>query len=40
VTATEDLTVTGTMLCDEFKGRQASEVTCQDNLTVQGLLVC
>jgi hypothetical protein len=35
-----DLTTTGTTRCDVFKGRQASEVTCQDNLTVTGVLEC
>jgi hypothetical protein len=37
---TDDLTTTGTTRCDTFKGRVANQVTCQDNLTVEGLLVC
>jgi hypothetical protein len=37
---TGDLTTTGTARCDVFKGRHASEVTCQDNLTVTGVLEC
>jgi hypothetical protein len=37
---TGDLTTTGTTRCDTFKGRAADQVTCQDNLTVEGLLVC
>ena len=35
-----DLTTTGTTRCDVFKGRAANQVTCQDNLTVEGLVVC
>jgi hypothetical protein len=33
---TGDLTTAGTTRCDVFKGRQAAQVTCQDNLTVTG----
>jgi hypothetical protein len=40
VTATHDFTVEGTSRCDVFRGRVANQVTCQDNLTVTGSLVC
>jgi hypothetical protein len=40
VNVTGDLTTTGTTRCDVFKGRAANQVTCQDNLTVEGLVVC
>jgi hypothetical protein len=40
VTATNDLTVVGVTRHDVFQGRQASQVTCLDNLTVQGVLEC
>jgi hypothetical protein len=38
VTSPYDFTIDGTLRCDVFQGRAASQVTCQDHLTVTGNL--
>jgi hypothetical protein len=40
ITVTSDLTIDGVTRLDAFQARQASQVTCQDNLTVTGVLAC